>query len=110
MTDRTNPFSQELFMERTESPATSSTQQSCWVDVFAADYFKGRMRRLVGPRKLRQLSAKSIIVGPDAIVVLTIRRAGRDSRITLNPRKVIPDLDALVRGAKIRNATLVLKK
>jgi hypothetical protein len=93
-------------MERTKSPI----QDQCWVDVFEADYFMGRMRRLVGPRKLRQLSAKSVIVGPQAMVVLTVRRRGRDSLVTLHPRKVIPDLTATVRGAKIRNATVVLKK
>ncbi|MGD0461866.1 MAG: hypothetical protein ABSB74_05195 [Tepidisphaeraceae bacterium] len=93
-------------MERTDSPA----QGQCWVDVFEADCFMGRMRRLVGPRKLRQLSAKSVIVGPHAMVVLTVRRRGRDCRVTLRPRKVIPNLAATVRGAKICNATVVLKK
>jgi hypothetical protein len=93
-------------MERTNSPA----QDQCWVDVFEADYFMGRMRRLVGPRKLRQLIAKSVIVGPQAMVVLTVRRGGRDCQVTLKPRKVVPDLAATVRNAKIRGVTVVLKK
>ncbi len=95
-------------MERT--PSAPSPHVDCWVDVFDSHYFMGRMRRLVGPRKLRQLNAKSIIVGPSATVVLTIRRAGRDSRITLKPLKVIPNLAAIVRNAKIRSATVFLKK
>jgi hypothetical protein len=82
-------------------------QCQCWVDVFEADYFLGRMRRLVGPRKLRQLHAKSVIVGPYATVVLRVRRGGRDVFVTLPPRRVIPDLAASVRGAKIRGATVV---
>jgi hypothetical protein len=97
-------------MERTQSPAPSPSQDQCWIDLFDADCFMGRMRRLVGPRKLRQLNAKSVIVGPEAMVVLTVRRGGKDHQVTLKPRKVIPDLAVAVRNAKIRSATVVLKK
>jgi hypothetical protein len=91
-------------------PADSRDQVQCWVDVYELGYFMGRMRRLIGPKKLRQLSAKSVIVGPHAMVVLTVRRRGRDCLVKLPPKKVIPDLAATVRGAKIRNAAVVLKK
>jgi hypothetical protein len=92
-------------MERKDSPRTLQ----CWVDVYAADYFRGKMRRLFGPQKLRQLSAKSVIVGPHAMVVLTVRRAGKDVLVKLPPRKAIPSLASTVRGAKIRNAAVVVK-
>ncbi len=88
----------------------SSAQGQCWVDTYELDYFMGKMRRHFGPKKLRQLSAKSVIVGPQAMVVLTVRRRGCDTLVKLPPKKVIPDLAATVRGAKIRNAAVLLKK
>ncbi|MGA2442191.1 MAG: hypothetical protein ABSH08_14655, partial [Tepidisphaeraceae bacterium] len=57
--------------------------RNCWVDVFEEGYFLGRMRRLLGPRKLRRLDAKSMIVGPRATVLLSVRRRGRESLVTL---------------------------
>jgi len=69
-------------------PADSRDQVQCWVDVYELGYFMGRMRRLIGPKKLRQLSAKSVIVGPHAMVVLTVRRRGRDCLVKLPPKKV----------------------
>jgi hypothetical protein len=92
-------------MEQTDSQPSSQ----CWVDIFDGDCFMGRMRRLFGPQKLRQLRAKSVIVGPDVTVVLTVRRQGRDSVVKLSPSKVVPDLAATVRGAKIRNAVVMRK-
>ncbi|HEY1923485.1 MAG TPA: hypothetical protein VGG44_12105 [Tepidisphaeraceae bacterium] len=64
----------------------------CWVDLFDADYFMGRRRRLQGPKKLRQLHARSLIVGPKASVVVTVYRGKRKSLVRLNPKKVVPDL------------------
>jgi hypothetical protein len=93
-------------MARTESPA----EPDCWIDLFDADYLMGKMRRVAGPRKLRQLSAKSLIVGPRAIVVLTVRRGNRDHVVKLQPRKVVPKLTDAVRGAKIIAMAVVLKE
>ena len=67
-------------------------QSDCWVDVFDSDCFMGRRRRIAGPKKLRQLRAKSLIVGPKAIVVLSILRGNKKSTIRLNPKRVVPDL------------------
>jgi hypothetical protein len=89
-------------MDRIESLA----RRECWVDVYDADHFQGRMRRLVGPKKLRKVGAKSVIVGPSARVLLNVRRRGRDRVVTLPPRQVIPNLAAAVRG-EIRGATIV---
>lgn len=36
-------------------------QCECWVDLFDADYFMGKMRRLTGPRRLSRWRAKSVI-------------------------------------------------
>lgn len=81
-------------------------QCQCWVDIFEADHFMGRMRRLVGPRKLRQLHGKSVIVGPRATLLLTVRRGGRDVVVKLASKRVVPDLRAAVRGAAIRRAAV----
>jgi hypothetical protein len=67
-------------------------QSDCWVDVFDADCFMGRRRRIAGPKKLRQLRAKSLIVGPKATLVLSIFRGNKKSVIRLSPKRVVPDL------------------
>jgi hypothetical protein len=67
-------------------------QSDCWVDVFDADFFMGRRRRIKGPQKLRQLRAKSLIVGPKATVVVSIVRRNKKSVIKLNAKRVIPDV------------------
>ncbi|MGD0390055.1 MAG: hypothetical protein ABSC42_13995 [Tepidisphaeraceae bacterium] len=87
-------------MQRIESSC------KCWVDVFEEGYFLGRMRRLFGPRKLRQLQAKSMIVGPRATVLLSVRRRGRESLVKLAGKRVIPDLAKSIHGATIRQATV----
>ena len=63
--------------------SSGKSSGDCWVDIFEADYFMGRKRRLTGPQKLRQLKAKSLIVGPKAAVVLTVFRGNRKSVIRL---------------------------
>jgi len=78
----------------------------CWVDLFDAHYFMGRMHRLFGPRKMRRLHAKSMIVGPRATVVLSVGRRGRESVIKLAAKRVIPDLGKSIHGATIREATV----
>ena len=87
-------------MQRTEF------SRNCWVDIFEAHDFMGRMRRLFGPRKLRQLQAKSMIVGPRATVLLSVRRRGRESLVKLAGKRVIPDLAKSIHGATIRKATV----
>jgi hypothetical protein len=84
--------------------ASSST---CWIDLYESDCFRGKFRRLAGPRKLRQMQAKSIIVGPHAAVRLSIRRGGTESVVTLDPKCVIPDLAKSVPGKIVRTAVLV---
>ena len=88
------------------SAAKHSMEHSgdCWVDIFDADYFMGRRRRLIGPKKLRQLRAKSLVVGPKAAVVLTVLRRNQKSVIRLKPRRVVPDLAKSIggTGAKFR--------
>jgi len=91
---------QEIFMQRIESSC------NCWVDVFEEGYFLGRMRRLIGPRKMRQLHAKSMIVGPRATVLLSVRRRSRESLVTLAAKRVIPDLAKSIHGATIRKAAV----
>ncbi len=81
-------------------------QPECWVDIFEADHFMGRMRRLVGPQKLRQLHGRSVIVGPRAKLLLTVRRGGRDVVVTLAPKRLVPSLPATLRGADIRRAAV----
>jgi hypothetical protein len=73
-------------MLRTES------QSDCWVDVFDADYFMGRRRRFHGPQKLRQLQAKSLIVGPKAAIVLSVLRGSRKSVVRLKAKRLVPDV------------------
>ena len=79
----------------------------CWVDIFDSDYFMGKMHRLVGPRRLRNLSAKSVIIGPKATLFLSVRRKGQESTVKLNSRQVIPDLAKTLGGAQVRDAAVV---
>ena len=78
----------------------------CWVDIFDADYFLGRMRRLHGPQKLRHLRAKSLIVGPKATVILTIFRGSIKSRIRLKARLLVPDVTKSIGGAMFREVVV----
>ena len=87
-------------MQRSESTL------DCWVDIFEADYFMGRRRRLQGPQKLQQLQAKSLIVGPKATVVLGISKGKRKSIVRLNAKRVIPELAKLAGGAIFREITV----
>jgi hypothetical protein len=87
-------------MQRTEF------SRNCWVDIFEAHDFMGRMRRLFGPRKLGPLRAKSMIVGPRATVFLSVHRHGRESVVKLTAKRVIPDLAKSIHGATIRKATV----
>lgn len=78
----------------------------CWVDVFDADYFTGRRRRLHGPQKFRLLRAGSLIVGPEATVTLSVRRGKKESVITLKSRRVLPDLAKSLRGTVFREISV----
>jgi hypothetical protein len=78
---------------------SNDLQSDCWVDVFDADFFMGRRRRIKGPQKLRQLRAKSLIVGPKAVVVVTIFRGNRKSVVRLNAKRVMPDVAKSIGGS-----------
>jgi hypothetical protein len=99
-------------MQRFETTARLLNHASpdCWVDIFDADYFMGRRKRIQGPRKLTQLQAKSLIVGPEAVVVLSLGRAGRKKVVRLKARRVVPDLAKSLGGAKFREALLEFAK
>ena len=89
-----------------------SAQCQCWVDIFEAGCFMGRMRRLVGPRKLRDLRGKSVIVGPRATVLLNVRREGRDTIVKLPKRRnrAVPDVSRPRSAAgKIRSVTVTYR-
>ena len=79
---------------------TVDFQSDCWVDIFDADCFMGRRRRIIGPQKLRQLRAKSLIVGPKAAVVVTIFRGTRKSLVRLKAKRVVPDVAKSLGGSK----------
>jgi hypothetical protein len=98
----------ELFMRRAELTIEPSIHASpdCWVDIFDADYFMGRRRRVNGPQKLPQLEAKSLIVGPKAVVVLSVGHGKRKSEIRLKSKRVVPDLAKSLKGAKFRAAAV----
>ena len=76
----------------------------CWVDIFESDYFMGRMHRLFGPKDLRQLRAKSVIVGPGSTLELAVRRRGKNSVVTLQAKKVVPDLAKSIDGGSVLGA------
>jgi len=80
----------------------SESSSECWVDVFEGDYFKGHRRRLQGPQKIRQLQAKSLIVGPKATLVLSTYRGKKKSLVRLDAKRVVPELAKLARGAVFR--------
>ena len=83
--------------------SSGKSSGDCWVDIFEADYFMGRRRRLTGPQKLRQLKAKSLIVGPKAAVVLTVFRGNRKSVIRLKAKRLVPNLaESVGMGATFR--------
>jgi len=82
-------------------------QSECWVDVFDGDCFMGRRRRINGPQKLRQLRAKSLIVGPKATVVVTIFRGGKKSVIRLNAKRVVPDVAKSIGSTRILREVIV---
>jgi len=92
-------------MQRTEQ----MDKCQCWVDVFESAYFMGRMRRLFGPQKMRQINAKSVIVGPEATIRLSVRSRGKDRVVELAPKRVIPDLAASIKGATICDAAVVCR-
>jgi hypothetical protein len=72
-------------------PSTGS-QSDCWLDVFDDDYFMGRRRRIKGPQKLKQVRAKSLIVGPKAKVVVSIYRDSKKFKLRLPARRLVPEL------------------
>jgi len=82
---------------------------NCWVDLYESDYFSGRLRRVNGPKKVRQWKAKSLVVGPRTALMLSIRRRGKESMVKLDPKCVVPDLAESLEGAVIRAAVVCAK-
>ncbi|MDP9174068.1 MAG: hypothetical protein M3O30_09415 [Planctomycetota bacterium] len=74
-----------------------------WVDVFETTYFAGRMRRILGPVQLKSISAGSMIVGPEVRVELYGLSKGQPFKLILGPKRIIPDLPAVLHGAKIHS-------
>jgi len=82
-------------------------KRQCWVDIFDSAYFMGRMHRLFGPQRMRKINAKSVIVGPEAKILLSVRRGGKDHVVELAARRVVPNLAASIKGGTIRDASVV---
>jgi hypothetical protein len=76
----------------------------CWVDLFDSSHFMGRMKRVFGPVEFKSVSARSMIVGPEARVEFFGSSNGRPIKVRLEPNRVVPDLAAKLRGARIRSA------
>lgn len=77
----------------TNGQALETSQDGCWVDFFDGPVFSGTMRRLRGPvafplSKRASAPPRSLIVGPDAVVVIL----GNTKAVKLNPNQVLPDL------------------
>ena len=61
----------------------------------------GGMRRLYGPVEFRSISAGSVIIGPEARMEVYGQSQGRPFKMLLKPRRVVVDLAAVLKGAKI---------
>lgn len=81
-------------------------KKQCWLDVFESSDFEGKMRRYFGPTRLNALGAGSVIVGPGAVVHLLGLRRGRPITIQLQPKRVISDLAAALRGFVTRRVCI----
>ncbi len=91
----------EFFM-----PRRRYVDKTCWFDLFDKPYFAGKLRRNFGPVELSGFSAASAVVGPDAVVEIHGHRTGKQAVVRLEPRRVIADLDAVLRGMKIHSAKI----
>lgn len=80
--------------------------RNCWFDTFESDHFLGKMRRHFGPVELESFSAGSVIVGPGARVVLMGTRRGCEVTVMLDPKRLVADLRASMRGIKIQRAVV----
>lgn len=78
------------------------SDKECWLDVFEASHFGGRMRRYFGPTQVKPAAAASLIVGPKARVQLQGIRRGRPVMIELKPNHLAPDLAKSTGGAAIQ--------
>jgi hypothetical protein len=84
--------------------STSQITRGCWIDLFDATSFKGKLRRIFGPAvylNLRttdpQTSVRfaSLIVGPTAYVQLFAQRRPERGSTWLMPRQKLADLAAI---------------
>lgn len=79
-------------------------EKQCWMDVFESNHFTGRMRRIYGPVQFKSISAGSVIVGPEARVEVYGRSNGQPFKMRLEPKRLVVDLAAVLKGAKIGSA------
>jgi hypothetical protein len=80
----------------------------CWVDVYETAHFKGKLRRLFGPVRIKDLGG-SVIVGPEALVEVQGQRGKRPFMMKLEANRVVPDVAKVVRGAAIHEVALKRK-
>jgi hypothetical protein len=89
-------------MQRTDQ----SSAKDCWVDVFESTFFMGRMKRVFGPVRLKQVTAASIIVGPKAHLELQVKKNGKPVNLSFEPKKLVPDVAASLSGAQLLSASV----
>jgi hypothetical protein len=64
------------------------------------------MHRLFGPVDVTDFQAISLIVGPEAYLKLTVKRDGNEKTVSLEPNALVPDLPAILKGARIIGASI----
>lgn len=75
---------------RSQTPSpTPKAPSECWVDIYDAPYFGGRLHRVYGPGVFRRtLRAGSVVVGPKAQIVA----APKGAPLALRPKQLVADL------------------
>ena len=78
--------------------------RGCWIDLFDAPRFTGKIRRIFGPALYLNLRCddpehlvrfQSVVLGPTAYVQIFARRRPERSGMWLCPRERLPDLNAM---------------
>jgi hypothetical protein len=83
-------------------------RKRCWVDVYETAHFKGKLRRLFGPVRLKALGG-SIVIGPEAHVEVQGQRGKRPFMMKLEANRVVPDVAKAVRGGAIHEVVVMRK-
>jgi hypothetical protein len=67
----------------------SKTTSECWLDIYEAPFFGGRLRRVYGPGTFRRgVRAGSLVVGPNA----RIMPIAKGETTALYPKQLVADL------------------